>query len=92
MLRAGRLEELQTIPTLPQDFKGENLCADLHISRENIYMPPIVGMTASSAISSMKISGIDLSKTKFPPAGKEPRNFAIDPTGNFLLAANRKVR
>jgi 6-phosphogluconolactonase len=26
----------------------------------------------------------------FPSKGKTPRKFAIDPTGNFLLAANEK--
>ncbi|MCI0550060.1 MAG: lactonase family protein [Anaerolineae bacterium] len=29
---SGLFEELQIISALPEDFKGENLCADIHIS------------------------------------------------------------
>jgi 3-carboxymuconate cyclase len=34
----GIFEELQTVPALPQDFKGGNLCADIHISPDGKYL------------------------------------------------------
>jgi 6-phosphogluconolactonase len=34
----GTFEELQTVPALPQDFKDENLCGDIHISTNGKYL------------------------------------------------------
>jgi 6-phosphogluconolactonase len=46
----GTFEELQTVPALPREFRGENLCADIHITPDgNIYTRPIAATIASSA-------------------------------------------
>lgn len=85
----GYLEGLQTISTLPAGFKGENLCADLHISGRYLY-------ASNRKHDSLAVYLIDeeagqLSyQGEVPSGGKEPRNFAIDPTGRFLLAAHER--
>lgn len=87
--QSGNVEEIQTISTLPEGHAGQNLCADLHISGRYLYasnrghdtiawyaLDPDTGqLTYQGEVSS---------------GGKYPRNFAIDPDGSFLLAANEQ--
>jgi 6-phosphogluconolactonase len=86
----GSLEPLQTISTLPADFKKTNSTAEIvvHPSGKFLYgsnrghnsiaifaIDPDTGM--------LTLIGHELTQ------GKTPRNFAIDPTGAYLLAANQ---
>ena len=88
----GTFEELQTIPTLPQDFGGENLCADVHISSNGKYL-----YASNRGHDSIALFVIDEHTGKLTyqnhtsPEGREPRNFAIDPSGTFLLAGNQNT-
>jgi 6-phosphogluconolactonase len=86
---AGSLEEIQTISTLPANFEGENLCADLHIHGKYLYASnrkhdSIAWYLIDEATGQLTYQG------EVPSGGKEPRGFAIDPTGNFLLAAHER--
>lgn len=86
---AGALEEVQTISTLPPGFEGENLCADLHISERYLY-----GSNRKHDSLAWYLIDEDTGRLTYqgevPSGGKEPRGFAIDPTGNFLLAAHER--
>jgi 6-phosphogluconolactonase len=87
----GRLQVLQTISTLPADFKGRNDDAEIvvHPSGKFLY-------ASNRGDDSIVIYSIDGSKGtltqvgRVPTGGKEPRNFEIDPTGKFLFAENQK--
>ena len=85
----GSLEELQTISTLPRGFEGENLCADLHIYGKYLY-----GSNRKHDTIAWYLIDEDTGQLTYqgevPSGGKEPRGFAIDPTGNFLLAAHER--
>lgn len=87
----GTFAELQTVPTLPTDFTGENLCADIHISSNGRFL-----YASNRGHDSIVFFLIDAStgnltyQDHISTGGKEPRNFAIDPSGSFLLAANQK--
>ncbi|MDQ2692500.1 MAG: lactonase family protein, partial [Chloroflexota bacterium] len=86
---AGNLEEVETISTLPPGFEGENLCADLHIQGRYLY----ASNRKHDSIAWFLIDGDTgwLSyQGEVPSGGKEPRGFAIDPTGSFLLAAHER--
>lgn len=86
---AGRLEELQTLSTLPRGYKGQNLCADLHIQGRYLY----ASNRKHDSIAWYLIdenSGRLTYQGEVPSGGKEPRGFAIDPSGSFLLAAHEK--
>jgi 6-phosphogluconolactonase len=83
------LEEVQTISTLPDGFDGENLCADLHIYGKYLYASnrkhdSIAWYLIDEQMGQLSYQG------EVPSGGKEPRGFAIDPTGNFLLAAHER--
>ena len=88
----GTFEELQTVPALPQDFDGENLCADIHISPDGRYL-----YASNRGHDSIVCFFIDqetgrlMYRNHTSTGGREPRNFAIDPSGAFLLVANQKT-
>ena len=86
----GRLREIETVSTLPEDFKGGNHCADVHVSPSGKF---IYG--SNRGHDSIVIFAIDEDTGKLtyvdhePTQGRTPRNFAIAPTGTFILAANQ---
>jgi len=89
---AGTFEELQTVPALLEDFKGENLCADLHVSPDGKYL--YASNRGHDSIVCFLIdenTGRLTYRNHTPTGGREPRNFAISPDGDFLLVANQKT-
>jgi 6-phosphogluconolactonase len=87
----GTLQELQTLTTLPKDFKGQNTSADIHVSPSGRFL--YCSNRGHDSIAIFKIdarSGALTSVGHEPTRGMTPRNFAIDPTGTFLLVANQK--
>jgi 6-phosphogluconolactonase len=87
---AGDLRELQTIPTLPAGFTGENTSADIHVSPDGSFL--YCSNRGHDSIAAFEINP-RTGKLTFiahePTGGKTPRNFAIDPTGAFVLVANQ---
>lgn len=86
---SGSLAEVQTISTLPAGFKGENLCADLHISGRYLYASNRKHDSIAWYLMDEE-SGRLSYEGEIASGGKEPRGFAIDPTGRFLLAAHER--
>ena len=88
---AGSFEELQTVPALPADFTGENLCAAIKVSPDGKFL--YASNRGHDSIVCFRIdenTGMLIYRSHTSTGGKEPRDFAIDPSGNFLLAANQK--
>ena len=89
--RAGALTAIQNISTLPKDFKGSNSTADIHVHPSGKFL---YGSNRDRG-NSLAIFTIDAPTGKLALAGwqshriKTPRNFGIDPTGMYLLAANQ---
>lgn len=87
---AGKLRSLQTISTLPRDFRGQNTDAEIAIDAKGRFL-----YASSRGHDSIMIFAVDpktgtLSHVQdVSTQGKTPRNFAIDPTGNWLFAANQ---
>jgi 6-phosphogluconolactonase len=86
----GSFRHLQTVPTVVEEFKGENSCADIQILPDGRFL-----YGSNRGHNSIVIYRIDpdtglLSPVGFESSGgKIPRCFCIDPTGTFLLAANQ---
>jgi 6-phosphogluconolactonase len=86
----GSFHELQTVSTLPKDFKGENTTAELVVHPKGRYL-----YGSNRGHDSIAVYAIDPAKglltqiEDVPTLGKEPRNFALDPTGAYLFAANQ---
>jgi 6-phosphogluconolactonase len=87
----GKLKEIQTITTLPEDFTGINYCADIHVHPGKKFL--YGSNRGHNSIASFMIdpSNGNLELKGFTPTlGDFPRNFAIDPSGQYLLAANQR--
>jgi 6-phosphogluconolactonase len=90
-LKSGKLQRLQTLSTLPADFKGENDDAEVHVHPSGKFV-----YTSNRGHDSIAVFAVDPNKGTLthvddvPTQGKIPRSFEIDPTGQFLLAQNSK--
>ena len=88
--RAGRLETVQTISTLPQDFEGENWTAEVQVHPSGRFV-----YGSNRGHDSIAIFSVDPATGRLTAVGHEstrgqtPRNFGIDPDGSLLLAANQ---
>lgn len=86
------LTPIQTVKTLPDDFKEQNWCADLHLSPDGRFL---YGTNRGhNSIVSYQVDATTGQLTfleRQDVHGKWPRNFMIDPTGNYLLVANQET-
>ncbi len=88
----GVLHPLQTISTLPKDYKGRNDCAEVQVHPNGKFL-----YGSNRGHESIAVFAIDPEKGTLtqveivPTQGKEPRNFGIDPTGSYLIAANQNT-
>ncbi len=91
----GSLSPLQTVSTfsiLRKDYSGPKEAAEIavHPNGKFLYASNRAGIDTISTFSIDPIKGTLKLKDEYPTMGKTPRNFAIDPTGKFLLAANQE--
>lgn len=87
---AGTLSAFQTVSTLPDDFKGDNTCAQIQISPSGkfLYAP-------NRGHNSIACFTIDQDTGQLTPIGQVPTEaipwaFSLDPEGNFLFAAGQE--
>src|SRR5208282_1465254 len=86
----GVLAPLETISTVPKDYKGYNDCAELYIHPSGKFL-----YGSNRGHDSITVFAIDPVKGTPTPiqyvltGGKTPRGFGIDPTGSYLIAANQ---
>ncbi|MGL2963549.1 lactonase family protein [Flavobacterium sp. RSB2_4_14] len=86
----GNLKMLQETSVVKEDFKGETSAADIHISPDGKFLYATNRGTANDITCfEIKKSGKLKLKQSTSSLGKGPRNFAIDPSGNFLLVAHQ---
>ena len=87
----GKPKEIQNINMLPAGFKGTNGAAAIKITPDGNFLFATDRLDAS-AINSYSINPEDGKLTfmdRHTTYGKNPRDFAIDPTGKWLLVANQ---
>lgn len=85
----NELKELQSISTLPSDFKGQNTCAEIAVHPNGRFVYGSNRGHNSIAIFKIKDDGTLESVGYEPTQGNTPRNFMISPDGQLLLAANQ---
>lgn len=86
----GKLKKMTETSILAKDFKGTFSSADLHVSPDGKFLYASNRGEANdiSIFKILKKGKLEL-KGQTSTLGKGPRNFAIDPTGNFLLVAHQ---
>ncbi len=88
--KKGKLDEIQTVSTLPTDFSGMHSGAEIqmHPSGKFLY-------ASNRGHDSIAIFAVDSKTGKLTSVGyeltqgKTPRFFALDPSGKWLLAQNQ---
>ena len=87
----GELSEIQELPTYPEGFKGAVDGAEICLAPDGkfLYTSQRADENLISIFSIDKHSGKLKIKEQQPAFGKGPRNFMIDPTGNYLLVAHQ---
>jgi len=86
---AGRLKVVASVSTLPADFSGPNTTADVHVHPSGKFLYGSNRGHDSIAIFAIGADGTLRPLGHQPTRGKTPRNFALDLTGQYLLAANQ---
>ena len=87
----GKLKEKQSTTLLRDNFKGQTAGAAIHISPDGRFL------YASNRLETNEISvfmidpetGMLTFEQRVTSYGKNPRDFAIDPSGHFLVVANQ---
>jgi 6-phosphogluconolactonase len=86
----GWLEKVFETSILPKEYKGKIQTADIHISPDGKFLYATNrGETGEITIFKIARKGKLEFVEQMSTLGKGPRNFAIDPTGNFLLVAHQ---
>ena len=87
----GHLQLLQRIAAHADTAKGPFRSSDIHVSADGRFLYA----TNRESESNIAVFAVDPAKGTLRTVGyqsvlgKEPRNFMLDPTGNFLLVANQ---
>ena len=87
----GSYNKLEIQSTLADGFEGQNSCADIHLSSDERFL-----YASNRGENTIVIFEVAQETGKLSLVGREsvrgdwPRNFTLDPTGNFLLVANQK--
>lgn len=86
----SRLEPVQSISTVPENYQGVNYCADIHIDPTGKFL-----YGSNRGHNSLTIFSIDPNSGRLAVIGHQstfgewPRNFLIDPKGEFIFVANQ---
>jgi 6-phosphogluconolactonase len=83
---AGVLSSFQTISTLPNGFKGENTCSQIHITPSGKFLYASNRGHDSIACFSVDDDTCGLTAVKQQLTEETPRAFNLDPEGNYLFA------
>ena len=89
--KGDSLNHLQTVSTLPENYEGAVSGADIRVSPDGRFLY-VSNREDLNNIVIFSIAEEDGSLSRVgeqSSGGVHPRNFMIDPTGNYLLAANR---
>jgi len=86
----GKLKEKQAITMLSPDFKGRVGAADIHVSPDGKFLyGSNRGEANEIVIYSIDKKGLLTLVGRQATQGRNPRNFAMDPSGKYLLVANQ---
>lgn len=88
----GQMKNIQTVSAHPDDYTDTKGSADIHVSSDGKFLYA----SNRAASNTIAIFSIDPSTGKLTTKGFQstlgntPRNFALDPTNNYLLVANQQ--
>ncbi|ASA21090.1 lactonase family protein [Paenibacillus donghaensis] len=86
----GTLHPVSTVSTLPEDFIGENICAEIALSQDGSYLYGSNRGHDSLVVYKVDSATAEISVIEHVPTrGGHPRHFALTADGGYLIVANR---
>lgn len=88
---SGALRSLQTISTIPADFKGRSNLSELHLTPDGKFL--YIANRGHNSITGYSVDSKDGRLTLldfYAVSGKTIRSFAINPDGGYLYAADQR--
>lgn len=85
----GALKEIQTIVSDNTNSKADKGSADIHLTPDGRFLYTSNRATANDIAMFKVATDGKLAENGHQAVGAHPRNFMIDPSGRFLLVANR---
>ena len=85
----GSMKIVDTVSTLPEEFKGPSSTAQILLSPEEHHLYVSNRGHNSIAIFAVGEKGALSPKGHVTSKGRSPRNFSIDPTGKWMAIVNR---
>ena len=86
---AGTLVPRATWPTLPPGFSGKPWAADLHLRPDGRFLYTSERTSSTLAVWRVDATSGTLALVGHQPTERQPRGFAIDGTGSWLLAVGQ---
>jgi 6-phosphogluconolactonase len=87
----GRFSEIQSITTVPEDFKENNQGSAIHISADGRFV--YAGNRGHNSIAVFQVND-ETGRLQFlervSSEGNWPRDFVIDPSGKFVILSNQE--
>ncbi len=86
----GALSRLHTHSTLPHDFAGESIGAEVRIHPDGHHV--YASNRGNDSIAVFRFTGLDQALESLghvPSAGQTPRGFAVHPSGRSMMVANQ---
>ena len=86
----GELKDVQTLSTLPADFKGDNTCAEVQVYPSGKFV-----YGSNRGHDSIALFAYDQRSGRLgfvgcePTQGKTPRHFALAPSGKWMVVENQ---
>ncbi len=88
--KRGTLVRKQIVSTLPEQFSGDNICADLHVTPGGDLL--YASNRGHDSLVCFRINRTDGTLNRLsiiPSGGKTPRNFCVSASGACLVVANQ---
>ncbi|UVI27490.1 lactonase family protein [Paenibacillus spongiae] len=86
----GQLTPVETVPTLPADYTGNNSCAEIAVSEDGRFVYGSNRGHDSLVVYAFNAETGKLALVEHVSVeGSHPRHFALTPGGHYLIAANR---
>jgi 6-phosphogluconolactonase len=87
---SGTLTPLASVSVLPDDFTGKPWAADIHLTPDGRFLYTSERTSSTLTAFSVNSERGTLTVVGHYPTETQPRGFAIDPAGAYLLAAGEK--
>lgn len=88
---SGSLTVKESVTTLPDNFEGDNYCADIRIHPDGMFLYASNRGHNSIAIYKISADGAPVLTGHASSGGEWPRNFNIDPSGRRMFVANQNT-